>query len=848
MKNFVKVIIASVVLLCGAVTISAQTKNTTSKTDRKISGIVVDSENGETLPFSNVYVRQTLIGVQTDFDGAFSISVPAKYDTLWIGAMGYRDQFLLTREAVKKDSLVVRLIPENIAIEEITVTPDDAPHRLLKAVIANKDKNNPENHKRTEFEKYTRWDYSVDHISDRAQNNWFFRDAQSLMQISEDDSSRFLPVYFSETLSKNETQKEPTKLRSTILADRTKGIDIFKQYEIGGFSSAMDDEVNFYDDVVKLYGVGFVSPFAKNCFHYYDFFIIDSAMVAGPASIPDADSTKIYTVKFRPKNVGDKVFMGTMDIETRQFSPVRVDAEMPKGTNINFVKKLKLHSTYQMVDDTIPFYGVNQMEASVDYMPVESEKTRLSIKVNMYNSQSNVRVDMPEPLVLSKNALSIETVKMEGYKEMGDEFWEERRHEELTAQEQRTTEVIDSINNVGTVKAVNYLAKAGMTGYLDVGVWEIGSIGEMFNTNKIESLHLGFGARTSKEISENWVFSGILGYGFKNSRVTYGAGVGYKFPGPIRRTIDFKYEDRLMKIGEDENILYLYENMLSTSETNIIAQLFKRKEIDELLYVQKFRLRYDNEWLTGFSTRLQCTALRQESPKYYPFTQGGEEIEHVYQQEVSLDFRISFREKFIDEGLQRMYMGTEYPIMHFVVAGGHTKAGEKESNYMRLHSTFKHRFYLGTTKLDLALENGMYFGKLPYSVLNIARGNKTYGYYRYDFNLMDYLEFVCDRYVYVYCDYFLDGLLLHKLPAIHKLGVREVVGCKLMFGSLSEKHEEMLDLPDGVGGPTKPYAEVSVGLDNILRFFRLDFVYRAVGDDFGDAPKCGGRLQFNVKF
>ncbi len=816
--------------------------------DRKVAGSLVDSETGEALPFSNVFVRGTLIGVQTDLDGRFAVSIPAAYDTLRFSAMGYDPQFrVLSQLKGMTDSLIIKMRPDNIAIEEILVRPDDAPRRLLKAVIANKGRNNPVNHDRAEYEKYTRWEYSLANISDRtAEKGLILRGAANLMMVSSEDSTRYLPVYFSETLSENETQRDPTKSRTTVVADRTRGIDVFKQYEIGGFSNAMDNEVNFYDDVVKMLGVGFVSPIASDCFHYYDFFITDSVTTVGPSFAP-SDSVKIYTVKFRPKNHGDKVFEGTMDVETRYFSPLRINASMPKGTNINFVKKLKINSSYQLIGDSIPFFGTNDMEVHIDYMPVNSEKKRLEILCKMYNSQSKVKLDVPEPLELSKKALAIETIKIDGYKLRDDEFWDERRHGTMTEEAQEASQTIDSLNNVRSVKLFNYLAKAAVTGYVDVGNVEIGSISEMFNTNKIEGLHLGAGLRTSKEISEQWVVSWIVGYGFKNSRPTYGAGVGYRFKSPMRRTLDLYYSDRLMKIGEDENILYLYENMLSTSETNIIAQLFKREEIDELYYNQKIRLRYNNEWFTGFQTCLQAVVQRQESPKYYPFTQGGEPIDEVHQQELSLDFRFSWREKFIDDGLQRMYLTTYHPIVHFTVAGGATQVGDKHSVYARLHSTLKHRFYLGQTKLDIAVEDGIYFGKLPYSTLNIARGNKTYGFYRYDFNLMNYLEFVCDKYVYLHADYQLDGLLFHKLPAVYRLGLREVVGAKLMYGGLSSRHESMLDLPEGVGGPTKPYVEVNVGIDNIFRFFRVDAVYRAVGDNRDDAPRWGLRAQFAIK-
>lgn len=846
---------------------TTQTAKPRTGPDRKVAGWLVDSQNGEGLPFSNVFVPNSLIGTQTDLDGRFQLSIPARYDTIRFSAMGYDEQFRLVddlaKSTAKGDTIIIKLKPDNLQIDEVLVRPSDKPHRLLRAVAQSKTYNDPADHDRTEYEKYTRWEYSLANISDRtADKGLILRGAKDLMQISPEDSSRYLPVYFSETLSHNETQADPTKARTTVLADRTRGIDIFKQYEIGGFSNALDNEINFYDDVVKMLGVGFVSPIARDGERYYDYFIIDSALVVnkvGAAALTPSDvnidgircqnpdSTRLYTVKFRPKNVGDKVFEGTMVIETARFSPLSIDATMPKGTNINFVKKLNIKSSFQMVGDSIPFFGTNEMEVHIDYMPVNSDKKRLEILCRMINSQSKVRLDIPEPLELSKKALAIETLKADEYKHKDDDFWDERRHLEMTPEEQEANAMIDSLNNVGSIKAFNYLAKAAITGYLDVGHVEIGSISEMFNTNKIEGLHLGFGLRTSKEISENWVVSGIVGYGFKNTRPTYGAGVGYRFKSPMRRTLEFNYSDRLMKIGEDENILYLYENMLSTSETNIIAQLFKREEIDELLYGQKFRLRYDNEWFTGFQTRLQATALTLESPKYYPFTQGGEEISTVRQQEVTLDFRLSWREKFMDDGLQRMYLTTYHPIVHFTVGAGHTSAGSKSSTYMRLHSTLKHRFYLGQTKLDLAVEDGIYFGKLPYAVLNVARGNKTYGFYRYDFNLMNYLQFVCDKYVYVHADYQLDGLLLHKLPAIYKLGLREVVGVKAMIGGLSDRHQDMLDLPDGVGGPTIPYVEANVGIDNILRFFRVDFIYRVCGDDFADSPRWGFRAQFALK-
>ncbi len=800
-----------------------------------VVGRIIDESNGEAVPFANAYIKGTLTGVIADFDGIFKLSFSEKTDSLWFNALGYIDKSVeLSKLKADTNTIVIR--PQSFALKEIKVTPDDAPRRIVKAAIRNKKRNNPEKYERTRYEKYTRWEYAINNIGDR---NWLLKGATDMMKFDE-DSNKYLPVYFSETLSLNETQKHPRKMRSTIIADDVKGIDIFKQYEIGGLSSSLDQEVSFYDDVVKFFGVGFVSPIADNALQYYKYYITDSCLTGN-------DSTKVYTIKFRPKNEGDKTFIGTMDIETKYFSLVNVSAEMPKYTNINFVKKLNIESTYQFIGDTIPFHGTNSLSMHVDYMPVNSDKKRLEIKCTMFNSQSKVEVNQPDELVLSAKTLQYETVKMQGYKDRDSLFWAHNRHDELSEEILQTNNSIDSLNNVGNVKKFNLLAKLAMTGFLDCGKVEIGPYTEMFNTNKIEGVHLGFGLRNSKEISDNWMVMGVAGVGLKNWHPTFQGAIGYRFETALRRTIEMSYYDRLIKIGENENILYLYENMLTTSETNVIAQIFKREQIDELMYERQIKLKYEHEWSSFMSSKMSTIAKWQYSPKYYPFMQNGERISRVMQQEIAIDTRFSFAEKFIDDGMQRIYMSTDYPIVHVTLAGGHAQAGDEESLYARIHSTIKHAVYIGQTELNYAAEGGMFFGRLPYSILEMPRGNKTYGFYRYDFNMMDYLEFVCDKYAYLYVDWFLNGRLLHHVPRVGRIGLREVIGFKAMFGTLADRNIEMLDLPEKtVGAPSRPYLEVNVGLDNILRFFRVDAVYRFNESQTG-APRFGVRVQFNFK-
>lgn len=816
------------------------------------TGIVIDGTTGESLPLANAYVPRTTIGVVSDFDGKFTITVPASTDSLGFNVMGYETITLPVKKLSQTEENIIKMHEQTYAIGEIKVAPDGLPQKLMRNIIRNKKRNDPSRYNRTDYEKYVRWDYALNNITDRTENNILIRGAKNLIMTDEEDSSRYLPVYFSEVLSHNETQRDPLRSRSTVLADNTKGIDVFKQYEIGGFSSSLDMDLSFYDDVIKIMGVPFVSPISDKALTFYKFYVVDSCMITNreltgnPNINNPSDSIRVYTLKFRPRTEGNKTFEGTMDVETKYHSIRRIDAKMPKWTNINFVKKLNLGATYQFVNDSLPFYGTNEMQVNIDYMPVNSDKKRLEVRARMFNSQQNIRVGMTDTLTLSKRGLQYETFRSTNYRNKGDEFWDERRHVAFDSEQTKVSQTIDSINNVKSVRAFNNLAKLALSGFIDVGAVELGPYNEVFNTNKIEGIHVGMGLRTSKEISENWMLMGVLGYGFKSNRPTYQATVGYKFKTQYRQVIQGSYYDRIVRVGENSNILYLYENMMTTSENNLVAQLFKREEIDELMYERKSQLTYDREWLTGLSTRFSVHHLEQESPKYYPFSKNGEEIQRVSQNEASLDVRYSYKEKFIDDGLVRMYISTDYPIFHFTVAAGKAKVRDEESNYLRLHSTLKHTFYIGPTELDYAIEAGMYMGdKLPYTLLCIPRGNKTFGFYRYDYNMMDYMEFVADKYASIYADYYLGGLLFNKLGNLRKLGLREVIGFKAMLGSFDSRHTQMLDLLDKTKPMNDPYLEVNVGIDNVLRFFRFDAVWR-VSDKVKKNP-VGIRAQFNFK-
>ena len=295
-----------------------------------------------------------------------------------------------------------------------------------------------------------------------------------------------------------------------------------------------------------------------------------------------------------------------------------------------------------------------------------------------------------------------------------------------------------------------------------------------------------------------------------------------------------------------KKILYLYENAFTATENNLISQLLKHDPLDEIYREQKVNAQYEYEWYPGLMNKLSVNYTRHYSPMYYPFLRNGMPVNSVSATEISLDTRFSKEEKVIDDGFLRMYMGTEFPIVHFTVGAGQVYYDDQTSVYGRLASTIKQEVYIGMTRFDYAVEAGAYFGKLPYTMLDIPRGNETYGLYSYDFNLLNYLEYVHDKYLHTYLEYHLNGFFFRRVPLLKKANFREVLSAKLLVGSVSDKHQEIISFPEPITDMKKPYIELGAGVENILSMFRVEALWRVQPQSVIGAPQFGIRARFEI--
>ena len=150
---------------------------------------------------------------------------------------------------------------------------------------------------------------------------------------------------------------------------------------------------------------------------------------------------------------------------------------------------------------------------------------------------------------------------------------------------------------------------------------------------------------------------------------------------------------------------------------------------------------------------------------------------------------------------------------------------------------------------------------MPFPLLITPAANNSYINQREMFNMINNMEFMSDRFVSLSVQWDLSGKLFNRIPLLKHLKWREVIGFKTLYGDLTDKNNpykqapgsDLFLFPSRNGAPTSfamgktPYMELNVGVHNIFKFLRVDYVRRLNYLGLPNVKKNGVRfvLQFD---
>jgi hypothetical protein len=818
-----------------------------------IKGTVSDALTGEPVSFVSVYLRGTTAGTVTDQKGKYTIETSVNANTLVFSFVGYNTE---TRKVLpgREQTIDISLTLASIALDEVIVKPVRKAYRnrenpaveLINKVIANKEKNRPEAYDFVEYGKYEKIQFAISNISEsfKAKNSsgkfgFIFRNIDTTRRVG----NNILPVFIKESLSEHYSRREPQAEKEAVLAEKTVNLDEYIDRKgVTAYLNYLYQDINIYDAEIFFLTSKFLSPIASTAPVFYRFYIIDT--------LPLNDLTCIRLF-FEPRNKTDFLFHGNIYVAMdSSYAVRRIDMGINKNINIDWVQDIIITQDFDHFGHDA--WLLSKEEISIDVgiakntMGLFGQRTTYfrDYKINEPRSDSfysgQAGTDSPDP----------------GMSDPG--FWEMNRFVPLTKAEKDIYGTIDSLRHLPAFRRRMDFALFFSSGYLKAGKLELGPSSSFYSYNRVEGQRFRVGARTSTDLSQKITLEGYTAFGIDDKRFKYGASATWSFtPESI-----YEFPVKSLRISYMKDIRIPGQELLMILPDNIFFSL-KRGVSDKFLLNKTFRIEHLNEFRNHFSYNAGYSFTRQSPEGNLFFNneiygEGSGVIGSIDISELWLNLRYAPDETFYEGKVYRTIFPGKKPIYQLKMAGG-SQMFLNDYDYLRLQMNITRRYIvsiIGYT--DVTLEAGRIFGTVPYPLLFMHRANQTYSYQRQSYNLMNFLEFVSDRYASLNIDYCFNGFILNKVPLIRNFKLREWLTLKVLYGGIGDRNDpannsDLFKFPlDSYGVPLtytlerKPYIEGSIGLANIFNLLRVDLIKRFTYLDNPNVNELGVRILIKI--
>lgn len=820
-----------------------------------VTGVVSDAGNKQALPFVTITFAGTTIGVNSDNDGHFRISTSQPVTQLKVTYLGFKDA-LLTIVPGKEQIVNVRLFPSAKQLNEVTVKSkkreryvnENPAVELIRKVIANRDKNRPEAYNYVEYREYDKMLFSLSNLSEKVSQRKLFRKYKFMFENRDSTTyagKNLLPIYLQERLGQVYYRKDPEKTKEVVLGEKNVNYGpTFDSEGIQQYFKHLYAKVDIYTNSIYLLGRQFLSPISNSAPTYYKYFITDTITLDNNA--------KLIQLSFTPRNTNDILFEGEIYITLDgNYAVQKAALTVNKNINVNFVRSMHVDQDFEQNPDGR--YHLSRSNTFADFGITEKRKGGLfGVRTITYK---NYIVNQPRP---DTTYLPSAEVENDEVKNRSEQFWAQNRLDTLTTAEAKVYKNIDSLTHMPSFRRTADIVTLLFAGFKGFGKFEVGPASTFYSFNPIEGFRLRVGGRTTVDFSKRWFFETYGAYGFKDQKWKYFFAGTYS----LNAKSIYKFPQNYIRASFQRDTKIPGQELDFVQEDNFLLS-FKRGTNDKYLYVDQYKIDYIKEFENHLSYTIGARKwVQTPTGSLYPFLNGPNNIvDNLSTTEVSAGIRYAPNEQYYQGKLFRTPIINKYPILSLDYTMGIKGVLNGQYNYQKIRARADKRFYIAPFGFsDIGFEAGKTFGQVPYPLLNIHRANQTFAYVIDSYNLMNFLEFVSDRYASINIDQHFGGYFFNKVPLFKKLKWRETASFKALYGGVSDQNnpafsQSAYQFPIGANGApityalgSTPYMEASVGIENIFKFVRLDFVKRLTYLDHPDIAEFGVRVKIKFDF
>ena len=815
-----------------------------------ITGQVVESTNGEPVPFASIFIPKTSTGVTADADGKFKLAVTGTPDSLAASAIGFATQRRKLSDAAVQ-TVLFRLKTGGVALAEVVVSsrqPENPAFRILREVQKHKPQNERGALKAAEYDSYNRIETSLIDLPASLSKRKVIRDIRALAvrqgAVAAADPDAPLPIFASEVGSRVYQRNSPLRRREDLLHKQMRGVGPREGSVLSQMLGSNFQNFDFYPNWQNVLGKDFISPIAEGGRATYDYDLQDSVFVG---------KDWCYKIAVTPRRAHDLAFKGTIWVTAERYALRRVDLVASPDANINFVNDLRISQELTPPADGPGLPIRTKLVLSV--RPYDKQAAMLvrftTVSSNFVRDQLHTEAGFYDQPVVS--ALMEPTEKGSGSDLLSSlpqggagGYFDQHRPDTLSLSERQSFAVLDSAKQLPSVRNVLDWIDLLVNGYKRVGKFDLGPISTVYANNDFEGSRFRFGFRTTPLISRDWLTQGYVAYGTKDSRFKYGIRTSYiaerqhwtVFSGEFRH--DVEQAALLDNDFLDNNSLFSAASRWGRFRQGrpVLRDLTALSVQRDLFhgFTQTLTLRYQN---INPLFEIRHRAVPNQPPI------SDDPAANVLQlSELVSESRYAPDENLVQSENRRRAVGLKrLPVFGFRYTLGAIDWYQGNVMYHKLNLSISHSVsvgYLG--RLSYRAEANYIPTALPYFILKTPLGNQTPFYNANAFNLMNYFEFITDRSATLRLDHHFEGLLLNSLPGIRALNWRLVATGNVLYGKLSERNRRANgDTPDLPGPISTPYVEVGYGIENIFKFLRVDFIHRIT---YRDIP---GTNNFGIK-
>ena len=791
----------------------------------RISGTVTD-DKGNRLPFASISIKGTTRGTTANNEGRYFITLDTGQFTIVCQYVGYKRQEKTVEISNADVEVNFQLSLLELSMEAVVVKPggEDPAYAIIRNAIRKREFH------LNQLDKFQCEVYIKGQLRLR---NYPKKFLGQTVDFEDGDTSKKKILFLSETIARYSVDK-PNKAKVEVLSTKVSG-------QSDGYGFSIPQIVSFYENniqVANLNARGFISPIANNALNFYRY-KLEGVFIE--------DGKEVNKIKVIPKRKYEPLFSGYINITENDWRIHSVQLQLTKESQMELVDTLRIDQLYmpyendiwviksQVIYPSIKIFGFDahgsfvNVYSKFDINPDFIKKYFNSTLLKFYEGSNKKPADYwdsirPVPLQIDeivdyKRKDSLEQVKKDPrYLDSLD-----KRRNRVTAMKVLLQGLSfsrekkrESFNINPLLRTISYNTVEGLV---------VNLRGSYF-----KRLDSTAGSRRSISVSP------VIRYGFSNTHLNAYSTFNYNYGKKYFSSINVSGGKRVYQFNNAGPILAL-DNSLATlfwerNYMKIYEAWFGRigfvKGIGEGASVSA-NISYQDRMPLENTTNYAVKDWKEKSftPNYPEIMTSNFKRHQALTVIVGIQWRPGSR--YIEYPDRKISIGSKYPTFNLSYTLGVNHILGSDIDYSKWHFGINDNLNLklwGSIRYSFGLGGFLHSNRVEMPDYTHFNGNQLFlaNDYIGSFQLLPYYKFSNTDGFYgkAHVEHHYNGLLTNKIPLFRKLNWHLVTGANSFYLNSN-----------------RYYIEPFLGLENVLKILRIDFVW---GIEKGKPSSTGIRV------